>query len=563
MSGVIHEIEDKYCLDFKFNPHTVEAIKRIPGRRFDGSSKTWYVPKSSIPDIASFAKRHQLTMASRDQRPENYSEIPPMPELTIEVDSYIYSKAKKAKGEGCYMRHYQKSGVAYALNAKRVLIADPPGLGKTITAISTIIIADSFPCLVIAPTTLKENWKREIEDWTGKKALILSDSCKNNFQRYHAAGYADFYIVNLESLKKYFIDHIDKGKRGMMLKDIHFKENINFFKSVIIDEFHRCKSNKSQQSKFTKGIALGKEYILGLTGTPVVNKPIDLWPELHILNRLNDFGGYKGFIARYCSGPREASNLKELNYRLNTTCFYRREKSDVLKELPAKTRQVVSCDISTRKEYTDAEVDLENYLRQYKGRTEEEIDKSMRGEIMVRIGHLKRISAKGKHTSVVEFIKDIMESGEKLVVFAHHSEVIDKVTADFPDSVKITGDMHPKLRQISIDTFQNDDNCKLIVCSIKAAGVGLTLTASSRVAFIELPWHPADCEQCEDRTHRIGQHDNVTCTYFLGKDTIDEWVYSIIDNKRSITNEITGASDDVETDIIDQVWNLFNQKKEK
>lgn len=435
---------------------------------------------------------------------------------------------------------------------------------NTSQAFATIIAADAFPCLIICPASLKINWQREIDQYTYKKAMILSDAVKNNFFMYHGAGLADFFIVNFESLKKYFVEKIDDPGKGkpLRLNHIHFKEwAVNFFKSVIIDESHRVKSIKVQQTKFTKGICTGKEWILALTGTPVINKPKDLISQLGIIDQFKEFGGYGAFVNRYCAGPKEASNLKELNYRLNTTCFYRRDKSDVMKDLPPKTRQVVMCEISTRKEYRDAQKNLEEYLRLYKEATDEQIRKSMKGEVMVRIGILKNISARGKFKEVVEFIDDMIEQGEKLVLFGHLREVLGKFKEHYPSAVSITGEDSASQRQFAVDQFQNNPDCKLIICSIQAAGVGLTLTASSQVAFIELGWHPAIHDQCEDRCHRIGQNDNVTCTYFLGKDTIDEWVYGIINEKRSMTNQVTGASDDVQENVIDRVWTLFNQEK--
>jgi SWI/SNF-related matrix-associated actin-dependent regulator 1 of chromatin subfamily A len=184
----------------------------------------------------------------------------------------------------------------------------------------------------------------------------------------------------------------------------------------------------------------------------------------------------------------------------------------------------------------------------------------MRGEVMVRIGKLKNISAKGKLKDVFDFVDDIMESGEKLVLFGHLKEVIGKFRDRYPDAVSITGDDSMASRQISVDAFQNDPKVKLALCSIQAAGVGLTLTASSRVAFVELGWHSAIHDQCEDRCHRIGQTDSVQCTYFLGKDTIDEWVYKIIEDKRSIASAVTDSDDVVEVNVIDNFINLFNQK---
>lgn len=539
-----------FRINFKYTPYLVAAVKELPERRFDVVNKVWLVPLTRRNEVATFAQRYRFTFGEKAMTEEVVGELPPMPQLTISIPLKMN------------LFDYQATGVAYALQKKRLIIGDQPGLGKTAQAIATIIAANAFPCLVIAPSSLKINWQREWQMWSDKKAIILNDNIKQNFHLYHQAGLVQVFIVNYESLKKYFVQSINKPEGAKLtLKHIRFKEHLtSMFKSVIIDESHRCKSTATQQTKFTKGITTGKEYILALTGTPVINKPKDLISQLGIIEQMTAFGGYQKFTQRYCSGPREASNLRELNYVLNTNCFFRRDKQDVLKELPAKMRQVAMCQIATRREYSDAEANLIKYLRQYKDADDEKVARAMRGEVMVQIGILKNISARGKLKDVFEFVDDILESGEKLVIFAHLREVIHAIHKNYPNAVTITGEDSQDDRQFAVDGFQKNPNTKLIICSIKAAGVGLTLTASSRVAFVELPWTAADCDQCEDRCHRIGQKDSVTCTYFLGENTIDEKIYKIIQTKRSIAATVTGATEQIEEDIINMIADLFNQK---
>jgi len=540
-----------FRIAFHYNPYLVEKVKQLPERRFDALNKCWIVPASQEGAVRNFADRNNFSFCVDEVADETYAEIPAMPELT---------QAIPLKME---MFPFQKTGVAYAIEKKRLIIGDQPGLGKSCQAIATVMAGNAFPCLVIAPSSLKTNWEREWAMWTDKKCMILNDAVKRNFNLFWDANLVQVFIVNYESLKKYFVEKIEipKGQK-LRINHIHFKKQfVGMFKSVIIDESHRCKSSATQQSKFAKGICTGKEYILALTGTPVINKPVDLISQLGIIDQMNAFGGYQAFKQRYCAGPDEASNLRELNYRLNMTCFYRRDKQDVLKDLPDKMRQVAMCEISTRKEYQDAEADLVKYLREYKDADDEKIARSLRGEIMVTIGILKNISARGKLADVYEFVDDILESGEKLVLFANLHEVINAIKAHYPKAVSITGMDDMASRQQAVDSFQKDPKCQLIVCSIKAAGVGLTLTASSRVAFIEIPWTAADTDQCEDRCHRIGQKDSVTCTYFLGQNTIDEHIYKIIQQKREIAKTITGATEQVEENIVDLVANLFNQER--
>ena len=138
--------------------------------------------------------------------------------------------------------------------------------------------------------------------------------------------------------------------------------------------------------------------------------------------------------------------------------------------------------------------------------------------------------------------------GKKLIVFCSLHDIVDELKKAFPKSVTVTGRDNPVNKQAAVDAFQNNPSILLIICSIKAAGVGLTLTAASDVAFVELAWTYADCCQCEDRAHRIGQKDNVTCYYLLGRGTIDHTIYSLIHRKKSIANQIMNTDDDIPTD---------------
>ena len=555
----ITEVKTGYKVNFIYKPWIVEGLKAIHGARFYPSEKNWYVPAESGPALLNWAKRFNCAPKREAIQIE---EIAPLPELTLPVPENFYHRDNKAIGKPYSVMPYQKTGVAYAIDKKRIIVGDQPGLGKTVQSILTAILLEAKCILVICPATLRENWKREWKSWAGKDAMIMSDRVKTTWMQYYKVGMCNVFICNYDSLKKYYVEAINKPEdKPLRLNHIKFKETINLFDMIIIDEVHRCKDGKTQQAKFVMGISKGKDKILALTGTPVVNKPIDLIPQLAIIGQLEKFGGYKGFVDRYCQGSNQASNLKELNYLMHKNCFYRREKTEVLKDLPPKMRNIVRVDIINRPEYVKAENHLIEYLRENMQKTEGQISTALRGEVMVRIGILKKISARGKVEEVLEHIKEVVEAGEKIVVFAWHKEMVAELKRAVPGSVTIVGDDSMDERQRSVDSFQKDPKVQVIICNIKSGGVGITLTASSRVIFIELPWHPADCEQCEDRCHRIGQHDSVECTYFLGHETIDEYIYSIIEKKREIVNQVTGAEDNIETNMVDEFINLFMTKK--
>ena len=449
---------------------------------------------------------------------------------------------------------YQKEGILFGLDRRRLLIGDEPGLGKTLQSIGIVDTASAYPCLVICPSSLKINWQREFEKFTDKKALVLDNASRTSWPYFLGMGMFHVAIVNYESLKKFFVWDI-KGGKTFTLKDVVFNRDINVFRSVIMDESHRLKDPTAQQTMFTRGIVEGKEWRILLSGTPVVNHAQDLVSQLAIMGRLlSDFGGRGTFLAQY----GENENLSELSDKLYDTCMIRREKAKVLTELPDKQRTDLYVEISNREEYDLAAADLAAYLREYTECTDREIRRKMRMEALVKFMTLRSLASKGKVKQATDFIKNFLANGKPLIVFCSLKEIVKALQKQFPDAVRVTGDDNTAEKQAAVDAFQSGE-AQLIICSIKAAGVGLTLTASSNVAFVEFPWTYADCCQCEDRAHRIGQKNNVNCYYLIGRSTIDPVLYNIIHKKRSIANQIMACDDDIPTDemYFDELVNSF------
>ena len=563
MTITLQNTEKGQCYAVKFDRYRQQIVDKLKSsvsiRWWDKQSGAWLIPatnkcKAELDQLTYYVRHFEPvqwgTVAQSQTEEDVAFQIPEMPELDgehgLKVQPYPY----------------QLQGIARGLQLKRFINGDDMGLGKTLESIATINKADAFPCLVICPNVVKINWQREWHKFTDKKAMVLTDSVRDSWPFFWQTGMNQVFIVNYESLRKYFVRRITKAEKWT-LKDVEFHNTIKLFKSVIIDESHKVKSTATQQTKFCKGIASGKEYIILLTGTPVVNKPKDLVAQLGIMDRMIDMGGWKGFMLRYCSGPNQASNLKELNYKLWQHCFFRREKSKVLTQLPDKVRQIVSCEITNRKEYMDAERDLIDYLKRYKEADDEKIQKSLKGEVMVRIGILKDITARGKLKEVIDFVKDFRENGKKIILFCNLHEIVDRLMIAFPSAVCVTGRQNMQEKQASVDAFQKNPKTDVIICSIKAASAGITLTAASDVAFIELPWTYADCDQAESRAHRIGQKDSVNCYYLLGRRTIDQKLYRIIEEKKHISNAVLGAEDNIQTNIVDMVANLFDTNEEE
>jgi SWI/SNF-related matrix-associated actin-dependent regulator 1 of chromatin subfamily A len=540
-----------YKVSFTFHPMLLKCIQRIPSARWNMEEKYWQVSTTDyqyLQIMAQWAKKKGYitnVCGGKEEEPVIDYTIPEMPKLEVphgmKIEPY----------------DYQKEGIAYALKAKRCIFGDEPGLGKTAQAIGAVMIAKAWPCLVVCPAALKVNWQREFMKFGGLNAIILDDRNKATWQNFYSVkkpngdALCNVFITNYESLKKFFVQGINDSVRFTM-RAIHFDDRVKLFKSVIIDESHKCKSRKTQQSKFVQGIAKGKEYVFELTGTPVVNNNEDLIEQLTIMDRLEDFGGYRKFEERYCGGENKASHMRELNYYLTKICFFRRLKKDVLKQLPEKTRSYLIVDIDNMKEYRDAEKNLIDYLRNYRNADDEKIERAIRGQVMVQMSVLKQISAKGKIKSAADIIHNTIDGGDKLIVFCFLKQVVADLKKEFPDAVTVTGSDNEREKQLAVDSFQTKKDCRLIILNYRSGGVGLTLTAASNVLFVEFPWTYSDCCQAEDRAHRNGQKNAVNCNYLLGNGTIDEYMYNIIQTKKDIANEVTGTDDVVQEKRISQ-----------
>ena len=346
-------------------------------------------------------------------------------------------------------------------------------------------------------------------------------------------------------------------------------------KSVVCDESHKLKTRNALRTKLVKAFADTVPVRYLLTGTPVLNRPYELVPQLDILDRLGDFGGEWRFLRRYCGAAKDdyghwqmGSNdhESELNDLLRAHCMVRRLKKDVLKELPPKVRSVVPMELDNRAEYDKAEHDVANYLAELAAEKEdfqasiaglpadEQLQltrarmasvayKAKRAEVLVRVNTLRQLAAKGKMAAVKAWVGDFLESGEKLVLFAHHNETVEALAKAF-DAPMLYGDTPQAARQKMVDDFQSDPECRLIVLNIQAGGVGLTLTAASNVAMVERDWVPGNEEQAEDRCHRIGVAEgveSVNCWYLMAEGTVDEYMDETVQSKRAVVDAVSNG----------------------
>ena len=322
MTIILQNTQQGPCYAVTFDRYRKQVVDRlkesVTTRWWDRQSGTWLIPanpksKLELDQLAFYVRHFEPVqwgnhIIKTDE--EQVFSIPEMPELEgdhgLKVQPYPY----------------QLQGIARGLQLKRFINGDDMGLGKTLESIATINKAEAFPCLVICPNVVKINWQREWHKFTDKKAMVLTDSVRDSWPFFWQTGMNQVFITNYESLRKYFVRRIAKADKWT-LKDVEFHNTIKLFRSVIIDESHKVKSTGTQQTKFCKGIATGKEYIILLTGTPVVNKPKDLVAKLGIMDRMIDMGGWKHFINRYCSGPNHRANALEKYISLKSSIIHK------------------------------------------------------------------------------------------------------------------------------------------------------------------------------------------------------------------------------------------------
>ena len=435
---------------------------------------------------------------------------------------------------------YQKEGVKQIEKfGGRVLLADEMGLGKTIQALYYHKRNKGGTTVVICPSSVKYNWAREESIHIGEHAEILEGRTPPKREVFRKNN---FIILNYEIVGGW-LEYLKKLKPNLL----------------ILDECHYVKNRKAKRTKYVKQLAKICPHILALSGTPLTNRPAELWTVLNIL-KPNIFKSFMPYAMKYCDAKRNAwgwefkghKNLAELHDLLTFSCMVRRLKKDVLHDLPEKSRYVIPVEISDRSEYDEAEDDLISWLSKY---SKQKANSAQRAERLVKMGYLKRLAGELKIESVIDWIeKFLFETDEKLLVFGIHKKVLDALKSKYPNSVSIDGTTKSKDRQINVDRFQNDSKTRLFFGNIQAAGVGLTLTAASTVLFAELGWTPSEHSQAEDRIHRIGQTNVATCYYMIGIDTIEEKLSGIIQNKQNILNAtLDGGEIEGDLNIFDQL----------
>lgn len=436
--------------------------------------------------------------------------------------------------------HYQKEGVGQLLAFKRSLLADDMGLGKTLEAITTIHTAKAWPCLFVVPAVMQYKWQQEIKLATGIDATIFKPK-KNAIEIFDEQA----LIVSYGQAK-------------------HLPALADHYRSIVVDESHMVKDSKTTRYDAVFTAAIDKEYRILLTGTPIMNHTLDLVPQLTILGYLNQQSA-KAFKNRYCAKDVTEYALTELNTKLRNMCMVRRMKSEVEIQLPPISRTIVEVDITNRKEYTEAKINIAKYLETFKQLSKEQITQSMRAEALIRVSNLKRLASAGCRTDISEFCKNVIEQGHSVLVFCTSKSAVDYYSQALETDLIITGATSMKRREDVKNLFQNDPTPCACIISIRAGGVGLDLTKADYVVHAEKDWVPAIHDQARDRAHRIGQEQHVFEYFFSAVDTIDAHIMDIMDRKRKIAdigtgnNTLANTATSVYKDVMREYFGYVNE----
>jgi SWI/SNF-related matrix-associated actin-dependent regulator 1 of chromatin subfamily A len=420
---------------------------------------------------------------------------------------------------------HQKEAIQKLVENKKFILADDMGLGKTTSTIIAALEAGSKKVLIICPATLKINWKREIENYSNKSVYIAEGK---NF-----STDSDFVIINYDIIKN-FHDPKKKDNSQVLLAN---------FDLVIIDEAHYIKNAQAQRTKLINDIVKDIDRLWLLTGTPMTSRPIDYFNLLSLVDS-PVAKNWMAYVIRYCEGyqfkvgPRKvwnvmgASNLEELRDR-TVGLTLRRLKENVL-DLPDK----IITPVYLRLKSNQYEAVMGEYYDWYDKNPDE--SKSLTVQFS-KLTKVRQIIADEKIAQTIEIAENIIEQDKKVIIFCNFTDSLNKITEHFgKTAVKLDGSMSKVERQFSVDQFQENPKVKVFVGNIKAAGVGITLTAAEAVVMNDLSFLPSDHAQAEDRAYRYGQKNNVLVYYPIFENTIEGIIYDILNNKKLVISTVMG-----------------------
>ncbi|CAH8837863.1 unnamed protein product [Trichobilharzia szidati] len=424
---------------------------------------------------------------------------------------------------------FQKDGVCLALKRSgRILLADDMGLGKTIQSLAIAFAYHSeWPLLIIAPSSVRFSWRDQIIRWLGKALnlnlthITVVNSGKDITTDSNSFNPPPITIISYDLMSRY-------GKELLRRR----------YGVVIADESHFLKNIKAARTKAATPILKWAKRVLLLSGTPAMSRPAELFPQISAIAPDLFRGGFHEFGLRYCAAKEcpwgwdysGCSNMTELQLVLERSIMIRRVKTDVLSQLPAKRRELVVLDPNIIKKGSldrHAKTMLTNKLSSKEKR-------SALFEYFHATGSVKL-------AAVEQYVLDLIDCGRKFLLFAHHTHVLDGLAKSLSEKsisfIRIDGRTNSEQRSVVCQKFQSDEDCRVALLSITAAGTGLNLTAANLVIFAELFWNPGALVQAEDRAYRIGQMDSVLVRYLIAEQTADDFIWPLVERKLEVLSK--------------------------
>ena len=560
----------KISLSTKQNQSVFHAAKAFDfkdelkglGWHWDGDAKVWWTLADNL-----IAAREFAAYMTPDAK-AHLEQLATCAEAKITASKASHADIVVPAPDGLQYRQFQLAGIRYLLEHHNAILGDEMGLGKTIQIIGLTNAAPSISSvLVVCPATLRLNWKREFERWSTRGLKVEVVETKNQ-----QVTDAHVVVVSYDLLEAHQAQFSELEWDLVVVDEAHYAKNKRtkrssalFGVSLETAKSRLLKAHKDlfgdlygswayRVSVLDKALAEKPELKAELdsivrtgmqsrrtifaSGTPIPNRPVELWP---ILERVDPTGlgrNYKAYTERYCDAHETpwsrdvsgASHLDELQLRLRQACLIRRLKADVLAELPAKTHQLVAVPATgklvklVKKEHAlDAQI-KKTKAEQLTGAS----------ALFAELSKVRHELAVAKIPAVLDHIHATLEGCAKLVVMAHHHDVVAAIKAEFVDAVVITGDTASADRQIAVDRFQADPECRLFVGSITAAGTGITLTAASTIVFAEQDWVPGNMQQAEDRLHRIGQTEAVLVQHLVVDGSLDAHMSQTLEAKSTV-----------------------------
>ena len=438
---------------------------------------------------------------------------------------------------------HQKEAIEKLASHDKYILADDMGLGKTTSTVIAALESGAERVLIVCPASLKINWMREIQNYTDKSISIIEGKKWES---------ADFVIINYDILKNF---HDTKNKE----ESIILQEG---FDLVVVDEAHYIQNVQAKRTKLINDIInrIGKVWLL--TGTPMTSRPINYYNLLNLVESPVSYN-WMAYVIRYCEGYQfnvgnrkvwnvnGSSNLIELRDRTKTHVL-RRLKQDIL-DLPEKIITPVYLRLKS-KEY-------EALMGEYYDWMEDDSEKKSLTVQFSKLMKVRQVIAENKIKETCELAENIIEQGKKVIIFTNFTDTLNRIAEHFGKSaVTLDGKMSKPARQHSVDQFQENDKIKVFVGNLKAAGVGITLTAAEAVIMNDLSFVPSDHSQAEDRAYRYGQKSNVSVLYPIFDNSIEGIIYDILSQKKNIFETVMGDNEG-KGDIMEEIINEISVRR--